>query len=189
MKTATVKLRSVSPLCQSRPYTQEVPKKEGENAEDYEKRTWRSRLHVDEDGYVFVSPMTFKNCLSNAAKYISTQIPGKGKATYTKHFEAGVLVTDPMAVPIKAKEVPGKWLFVPADGVRGSGKRVWKCFPVVDQWEGEVVFHILDDVITEDVFRKTLTAAGNFIGIGALRVRNNGVYGRFEIVSLGWEEA
>jgi hypothetical protein len=129
---------------------------------------------------------SFKNCLSEAAKFLGIQIPGKGKSTYTKHFEAGVLVTDAMILPIKKEEVKGEWLFVPSDGVRGSGKRVDKCFPVIHEWGGEVTFYVLDETVTEEVFRNVLEQAGAFIGIGRFRPRNNGFYGRFRVDSIVW---
>lgn len=184
MKTATVQLRSVSPYSQSKHYTTEkLPK---ELPKDYEARTWRDRLHTTDSGEVFIPPMSFKNCLSEAAKFLGIQIPGKGKSTYTKHFEAGVLVTDALMLGINAADVKGEWLFVPSDGVRGSGKRVDKCFPVIHEWAGEVTFHILDETITEDVFVNVLKQAGAFIGIGRFRPRNNGFYGRFSVESVKW---
>ena len=185
MKTATVQLRGVSPYSQSKHYqTEKLPK---ESAKDYEARTWRDRMHATDDGFVFIPPMSFKNCLSEAAKFLSIQIPGKGKSTYTKHIEAGVLVTDALVLDVKKDDVPGEWLFVPADGVRGSGKRVEKCFPVIHQWAGEVVFHVLDETVTEDVFKSILEQAGAFIGIGRFRPRNNGFYGRFKVESVKWQ--
>ncbi|CAJ8843978.1 Uncharacterised protein [Burkholderia pseudomallei] len=185
MKTAIATIKGVSPYSQSKHYnTEKLPK---ELAKDYETRTWRDRLHATDDGTVFIPPMSFKNCLSEAAKFLSLQIPGKGKATYTKHFEAGVLVTDALHLNIKKDDVPGEWLFVPADGIRGSGKRVEKCFPVIHQWNGDVTFHILDETITRDVFEHVLTQAGAFIGIGRFRPRNNGFYGRFKLESLNWQ--
>jgi len=132
--------------------------------------------------------MAFKNCLSEAAKFLSVQIQGKGKATYTKHFEAGVLVMDALELPLKKEEVQGEWLFVPSDGKRGGGSRVMKCFPFIPNWKGEVKFYILDETITKDVFQKHLKEAGNFIGIGRFRPRNNGFYGRFKVVGLEWQE-
>ncbi len=179
-------LEGVSPYSQSRFHA--TDKKERELAKDYEARTWRNRMHSLPNGNVFIPPMALKNCLSEAAKYLSTQIPGKGKATYTKHFEAGVLVTDAIELPIKADEVEGEWLFVPADGKRGGDKRVEKCYPKIDEWSGEVTWYIMDDIITEDVFLDTLKKAGLFIGIGRFRPRNNGHYGRFKVVSHTWEE-
>lgn len=124
--------------------------------------------------------------VAEIAKFLGKQIKGKGKSTYTKHFEAGVLVMDPLVLPIKKDEVQGEWLFAPSDGKRGSGSRVDKCFPVIPKWSGKVTFHILDDTITEDVFREHLEEAGKFIGIGRFRPRNNGFYGRFAVKSLVW---
>lgn len=184
MKTASVKIKGVSPLSQSK-YIR-TTRKEKESAQDFEARSWRERLHSDKDGSVLIPPMAFKNCLSEAAKYLSIQIPGKGKATYTKHFEAGVLVISPMVLPIKCQDVPGEWLFVPADGRRGSGKRVEKCFPVIHEWGGEIEFIIADDTITKDIFSNVLAQAGKFIGIGRFRPRNNGYYGRFVVDKITW---
>lgn len=188
MKTATAHLKSVSPYSQSRHInSDEFPKLDKEGPRDYEKRAWRERCHVNDEGNVFIPPMAFKNCVAEAAKYLSIQIPGKGKATYTKHIEAGVLVVDPLPLPIRKDTIDGEWLFLPSDGVRGSGKRVDKCYPVIRKWEGAVQFLIFDDTVTREVFEHILREAGKFIGIGRFRPRNNGYYGRFDVESVDWK--
>jgi hypothetical protein len=184
MRTAIATLKSITPYSQSRAHF--IPREEKETADDHEKRTWRHRLHTTEDGSVFIPPMAFKNCISEVAKYLGIQIKGKGKATYTKHFEAGVGVFDPLVLPVKANDVTGDWLYVPADGRRGGPKRVLKCFPVIPQWSGEVRFMIFDETITPEVFEHHLREAGSFIGIGRFRPRNNGYYGRFEVSKVKW---
>src|ERR1051326_94943 len=184
MKTAIARLESMTPYSQSKHY--ETPKLAKESPADYEDRTWRDRLHVSESGEVFIPPMAFKNCVSEVAKFLSKQIPGKGKSTYTKHFEAGVLVIEPVPLGIKKDDVAGEWFFVPASGKRGDGKRVKKCFPVISRWEGSATFHILDDTITKEVFLEHLEESGKFIGIGRFRPRNNGFYGRFQVVDMEW---
>ncbi len=188
MFKATVELKSMagSPYSQSKYY--KTPRLDRETSADYEARTWRDRCHVNEDGNIFIPPMAFKNCLSEAAKFLGKQIPGKGKSTYTKHFEAGVLVMDPVTLPVAKDQVEGEWLFVPADGRRGSGSRVEKCFPVIRQWEGQIAFYILDGTITKSVFMEHLKEAGSFIGLGRFRPRNNGFNGRFEAELISWEE-
>ena len=186
MKRAIVKITGVSPYSQSRFY--QVEKKEKEGAADYEERTWRERLHYDEAGNVQIPPMAFKNCISEAAKFLSVQIPGKGKATYTKHFEAGIMVQEPLRLPLRREDVKGEWLFVPASGRRGDGKRVQKCFPVIHQWGGEVEFLIIDDTVTESAFRYHIEQAGQLIGIGRFRPRNNGYYGRFKAEVVAFED-
>lgn len=186
MITATAKLKSISPYSQSKYHN--TPKLDKELPHDYTERTWRHFMHVTPEGEVFIPPMAPKNALSEAAKYLNKSIPGKGKSTYTKHFEAGVLVDpEPIRLGIKSDEVQGEKLFLPADGRRGSGKRVEKIYPLIPSWEATVVFMVVDPMITEDVFREVLSEAGKFIGIGRFRPRNNGYYGRFVVVSMKWE--
>ena len=187
MFIAKAHLKSLSPYSQSRYHA--TPKKDKEGPADYEERTWRQRMHTTEDGFVFIPPMAFKNCLAEAAKYLSMQIPGKGKQTYTKHIEGGVLVLEPLILPDKKDQVEGLELFVPPDGRRGGSKRVMKTFPVIQQWAGEVTFSVFDETITEEVFRYHLEQAGKFIGIGFFRPRNNGYFGRFEVEAVEWVKA
>jgi hypothetical protein len=183
--TATARIKGAAPYSQSRHYT-DPAKEKRETAKDYEARTWRERMHATVAGDVIIPAMAFKNCLSEAAKFLALQVPGKGKATYTKHFEAGVMVLEPMTLGIRKADVTGEWLFVPADGKRGGSKRVEKCFPVILDWGGEIAFTIVDPAITEDVFRQHLDEAGKYIGIGRFRPRNNGYYGRFTVERLDW---
>jgi hypothetical protein len=187
MRICEATLESISPYSQSRHY--DVPKEKKELPKDYEARTWRERLHVDDKGEVFIPPMAFKNALSEIARFLSIQIPGKGKSTYTKHFEAGVMVMDPVPLGIKKEDVDGEWLFVPSDGKRGGGKRVDKCFPIIRQWTGKVKFYLLDETVTPDVFEQHLKESGAFIGIGRFRPRNNGFYGRFKVKEVKWISA
>lgn len=185
MKIAKVKITGITTLAQGKYINVEkLPK---ELPKDYEIRTWRERLHYDQNGVVFIPNFALKNCLSEAAKFLSIKIPGKSQATYTKHFEAGVMVMECMSLGIKKDAVDGQWLFVPSDGKRGGGKRVEKCFPVMPQWEGNAEFLILDETITEDVFTTHIQQAGQFIGLGSLRPRNNGFFGRFDAQVLSFE--
>ena len=184
MKTAKATLESISPYQQSKHYVTE--KLEKESPGDYEIRTWRDRAHVNQDGYVFIPPMQFKKSLEIAASFLSMKIIGKGKATYTKHFLAGVLVTDPIVLPIKKEDMQGIWVFVPSDGKKGGSTRVNKCFPTIHEWKGEVTYYILDETITESIFRTHLEEAGNFIGIGTFRPGKGGYYGRYKLNDLVW---
>lgn len=185
MKTAVAQLKSVSPYSQSKHH--DTAKEPREQPKDYEIRTWRERVHVNENGNVFIPPMAFKNSLSEAAKFMGVQIPGKGKSTYTKHFEAGVLILEGLELPLKKSAVEGEWLFLPSDGIRGSGKRVDKCYSLIKEWSGKIEIFILDEIITLEVLKEHLTAAGQFIGIGRFRPRNNGFYGRFSVEALKWK--
>lgn len=189
LKTLQIKIEGISPYSQSRAI--QSTKNTGESCDAFEQRTWRERMHVDCNGVVFLPPMCIKNCLSDCARYLSESVPGKGKATYTKHFDAGTLIAAPWSLTVggksvKPSEVDPERLFVPADGKAGSGKRVWKVFPLFQRWEasGEIV--LLDPVLIEkpEKVREYLEYAGQFIGIGRFRPRNRGFYGRFKVVSF-----
>lgn len=186
MKIAIAHLKSVSPYSQSRYH--DTPKLDKERPDDYEMRTWAERLSVTDDGRVFIPPMAFKKSLETAARFLGMQIKGRGKSTYTKHFKAGVLVTDALVLPIRKQDVPGEVFFVPSDGKAGGGSRVKRKFPVIREWEGDVTFYILDETITEDVFAAHLREAGNFIGIGRFRPENGGFYGRYSVTGISWAD-
>lgn len=185
MKVARFKLVGKSRYSQGKHISAE--KKPKESAADFEKRVWRERLHYDASGEVFIPPMAIKKTLEECAKFLSIQIPGKGKATYTKHFEAGVMCLNPVYLGVNKDKVGGEELFVPSDGKSGSGSRVLKTFPYVDNWSGEAEVLILDETITEEVFTSHLKQAGQFIGLGRFRPRNRGYYGRFVPENLTFE--
>ena len=186
MKIAKVKLKSASPYSQSRFHNE--PKLDKEHSSDYEKRTWRKRLHTDSKGRVFIPPMQLKNSLAEAAKYMAISIPGKGKATWTKHFAAGILVVDPLILPDKAEKIQGETFMMDAQGRKGSnGTRVPRTYPVIPEWEGTIDYHVIDETITQEVFKYHIEQAGLLIGIGRFRPRNGGFYGRYTVEKIDWK--
>ena len=189
MKAAIAHLVGCSPYSQSKHYSKEdVPAKAKELHDAYEKRTWQNRMHVTDTGHIEIPGSCFANCVKEAAKRLGLKVPGKGTSTYTKYFEAGIMVTDGIKLPIKAVDVQCEKLFVPSDGKRGGGKRVTKYFPRINEWEGEVTYFVFDDIITEDVFKQVLVASGQIVGIGRFRPQNCGFYGRFTVKSVKWND-
>jgi len=184
--TCTFVLKGISPYSQSKPHLEEY--EPGESHDDYRKRTWRSHLHVDKNGEVFIPPGGIKNCISEAAKFMSIKVPGGGKATYTKNVEAGVAVIKPVMLGVKAKDVVSETLFLPSDGKRGSGKRVWKTYPQMLEWGGDVEVIILDETVLQTsqrsgnpVLQDIIEGGGQYIGLGRFRPRQNGWYGRYTV--------
>jgi hypothetical protein len=163
-----------------------MPKAERGKGDEYDEKYWREKCHYDKSGIVYIPQMSFKMALDSAARLKGERIPGKGQSTYTKRFMAGVLVLEPLSLGVPVKEIEHDHLYVNADGVRGSGKRVWKRFPRFDSWSGDVEFHVLSDEIPKDVFESTLRASGQFVGIGRFRPENGGFYGRFEVTKVTW---
>lgn len=187
MKVCIAKLKSITPYSQSRQHGE--PRQEKETWEDWEDRTWKMKAHVDGDGStIFIPPMAFKQALDATARRLGIQIPGRGKMTYTKSFQSGVLVMDELHTQTTIDTVQGEWINANSDGKRGSGTRVRRCFPVMPKWEGELKFHILDDTIIEPVFERVLRESGQFVGIGRFRPENGGYYGRFSVEAIRWEK-
>ncbi len=177
-----------SPLSFSRYHN--TPKLSKELDKDYEERTWRERLHVDSAGNIIIPGMMFKKSLEIVGSYLGSEakIPGQRNATYTKHFVAGVMAFDTIPLAIKKEDVKGEWFFIPSNGQKGGAKRVEKCFPRIDNWEGELNFYVIDDLITREAFEKFLREAGSLIGIGRFRPSVGGYYGRFQVKGIVWEE-
>jgi len=186
MLKVVVKLKGVAPLQFSAPI--QSTRSTGEGHDDFEERTWMERLHVDGEGRVFIPPGALKNCLAAVAKHLSESVPGKGKATYTKHFLAGTMVTDPLILTVNGKaltksETEKLRLFVPSDGKKGGGSRVYKNFPIVRQWETEATVYLLDPLLIAkpEKVQEYLNFAGQFIGLMAFRPQNGGYFGRFTV--------
>lgn len=186
MLIARARLESVSPYSQSASIRAE--KNKNESHDEFESRVWRERIHADASGRVFIPPTAFKNALSECAQYLSMKIPGKGKATFTKNFLAGIIVSEPLVLDVTREAVQGEWLHLNSDGKKGGGSRVYRCMPVIPSWSGTVVFHIIDEAITREVFAETLKKAGQLIGIGRFRPRNGGFYGRFAVRKIEFSE-
>lgn len=184
MKIATAHLKSASPYSASRAH--ETPKLDRETPDAYEQRTWREKAHVMPDGHIYIPQMAFKQALDTAAKMLGIQIKGRGKSTYSKFFRAGVLVMDPAVLKITKDQLQSERIHCNADGVRGSGKRVWRIFPTIPEWKADVQFHILANEITNDIFEEHLIQSGSFVGVGRFRPENGGFYGRFSVESITW---
>jgi len=184
MRIAHATLKSLSPYSQSRQFAAKEDSKESHDA--YEKRMWKKRMHVTDDGHVFIPPMAFKFSMETAARYLRMRIKEKGQSEYGKHFKSGVIVPEGLVLPDIADDVFGEWLSLNSNGKRGSGTRVPRCMPCIPKWKGVVQYYVLDSIIENSVFEKHLKEAGNFIGIGRFRPENGGFYGRYIIEKLEW---
>jgi hypothetical protein len=191
MKTsvATLTITGITPYSQS--FGHDEPKLEGENHNDYDIRTWRSKLSTairNGKPTVVIPAHGLHQSIAAAAKYSKRQIPGQGKATWTAKFLSGISIFEDPALNIDPATVPSVTISANSDGVRGSGKRVPRRFPVMNEWSATFDVYILDAIITEEVFREMVEIAGMFIGIGRFRPEKGGTNGRFRITKLVWQD-
>lgn len=177
-----------SPYSPSRRH--DTPKKDKESHDDYEKRTWREKAHFDDKGMCFIPGMCFKKCISEAASFLGLKIGGgRGAATWTKHFLAGIQVFHPLPLNVSKDEVRGEWLYLDSDGKKNSqAGRVPRCFPCFDHWEGVVDFMLVDSTITRPIFERHLREAGRMIGIARWRPIKGGMNGMFNVTKVTYEE-
>jgi hypothetical protein len=181
MRRYKVLIQGVSPYSQSRYIN--VPKLEKEGHDAYDRRVWKDKAHI-KDGQMVIPPLAIKNCLYETAKYLSEKIKGKGNSTWTKHFEAGIMIFDDIPVANES-DILMEAIPVAADGVKGSGKRVIRHFPYIKPgWLGEFIIQVVDDTITTEILTRYLEQGGMFIGIGRWRPRNGGLYGRFRVEGM-----
>jgi len=186
MKKATVKLKSQTPITFGKHH--QTPPLEKELPDAYERRTWRERAHYTADGFVKIPGNMIANCIRESAKFLSLQIPGKGKSTYTKHIDAGIIIYDDIKTTVHKNDLQGDPVFVPSGGDPGGSRRVPKIFPIVNEWQGQIDILIVDEIITPNVLETVIKNAGLLIGLGTWRPRNRGMNGRFDLVSMKWSE-
>lgn len=187
VSSAIASIRGISPYSQSRQH--DAPKFDKESHDDYDRRTWREKLNLSGDGKSVVIPAhAMHQCIAAGAKYSKRQIPGQGKATWTAKFLAGIMIADDIRLDIDPSSVDSVTISANADGVRGSGKRVPRRFPIMPEWSAEFEVFILDDIITPEVFKEMLTTAGMFIGIGRFRPEKGGINGRFAVEAVDWND-
>ena len=190
VSVATLTIEGLSPYSQSRQHDEPMLDKEARDA--YDLRTWRSKMNVatiDGRQTVVIPAHGMHQAIAAAAKYSKRQIPGQGKATWTAKFNSGIALLDDPALGISPADIGMVTISANADGIRGSGKRVPRRFPLIPLgWRTTFDVHILDNIITEDVFREMVEIAGMFIGIGRFRPEKGGTNGRFRIVTLAWAD-
>jgi hypothetical protein len=184
MRVATVRVKSLTPYSQSRALESE--KREDETHDDFDRRIWPEHMHVGADRQVFVPAVAITQGMATAASYLGKggELKKKGAATWAQNFTCGLSVAEGPRIGFNADEAKSERVYCHADGRRGSGRRVWRTFPVFEKWESEFVIHILDDTIPEEIFRRVAQAFGLFIGIGRYRPENGGYLGRFIVEKI-----
>jgi hypothetical protein len=182
MRIATIRVKGLTPYSQSRALQSD--KNREETHDDFDKRIWQEHLHVGTDGVFFIPAVSIIQGMASAASYLGKggELKKKGQANWAENFRCGLAMA--RGPVIEGSPPRPERVYCNADGKRGSGKRVWRTFPIFDEWSATFEIHILDDTIPEEVFIRVVNAFGLFIGIGRYRPQNGGYLGRFTVESL-----
>lgn len=186
MYRATVTIKGLAPLSQSRQHY--ISALDGESHNDLDQRTWREKCNYDADGVVFVPAMAFKQAMDAAAKRLTIKDPDNARATLTKYFQSDVICEENLSIGVHKNDMPSITISANVDGVRGSGKRVPRTFPQIQEWGGTTSFLVMEEKINQDIFRRVLQVTGRSIGVGQFRPEKGGLNGRFEIVKVSFEK-
>jgi hypothetical protein len=198
MKTLEVDLEGISPLSFSRDHRE--PKKESksgapqETADEYEQRTWPAKLHVMDDGQIYIPPMAIKSAIEGAASY--NPVKKKGPTSWTKHIVQGVMIVDEILLfgedgaALRAEAIKAETVLCYSDGKPArysKGGKVPRTFPKVPAgWRARAKILVLDEQIPNTVVEQHIQDAGTFVGIGRWRAEKRGLYGRFRVTKMKW---
>lgn len=186
MYRAHVTIKGMAPLSQSRMH--QTPKLDGESHEEHDKRTWREKCNYDDKGIVYVPAMAFKQAMDLAAKRLAIPDPDNKRANLTKFFVSDVICEQNLSIGVHKDEMPSIVISANSDGQRGSGKRVPRTLPQIQEWAGETSFLVMEEKIKPEIFKKVLSATGRSIGVGQFRPEKGGLNGRFEVTDIKIEK-
>jgi hypothetical protein len=178
MYKVSAKIIGTSPLLFSAPI---LSIKDNETDENFERRVWKERAHRNKDGNVCIPGIAIKNMMIFISGYLKEKIRGQGNSQYKGKFVSGVRCPQSMIElkdyddkPIHIDDVACLRAFVPSDGRKGGGRRVWKHFPRVDEWTANIEILVLDEIIAQQKIEEYLRAAGMFGGLGMWRPGSSG---------------
>lgn len=191
-RMAQFTITGISPYTQGRAFPHGAKRGADETSDQFDERMWRKRAHV-QNGQCVIPGGAIHKALIGAAKFRNERIPGEGKKTWTKRFGAGVLVlSNPVIDPrVPPDELECALVHVPSDGRPGGSTRVWRRFPIWEEWSATVEVVVVDALIDEETFKRHIETAGKFQGIGTHRPSSNspGTNGRFSVGEIAWSLA
>ena len=181
-----VDMEGLTPYSQSRPL--QSKRHESETDDDFDQRIWREHIHLDEDGDVVIPIKSLLGSLVESAKLLSKggNLKKKGNATWSENIVGGVSMLK--APKLVAPEVRSERFYCHVNGQRGTGKRVWRTFPMWDSWTSTAEYVVFDETITTAVLEECMHKAGLLKGIGRYRPACEGHNGRFHITEIKWTQ-
>lgn len=185
MRVATIRIKGITPYSPSKAFQSE--KKEKESPEQFDIRCWREHAHVDAKGNVVIPSVAIGKAIVASAAFLSKGgfLQKKGAATWKENFERGLAIASSPAIGHTADEMTEpEMIYAHADGNPKGGKRVWRRFPIFQDWDATLVIHILDDSIPVEVFKQVMDACGLFNGFGRYSPRVGGHNGRFIVEDI-----
>ena len=137
----------------------------------------RAEFHSynDKDGF-YIPSEHIKGALINAGAMVKSKVGNSKKSM--KNIVAGMFFIDQDKMRLPKNYVIDKRSAVN----RNIKARVISIRPKWEEWKAEFDLAVDNDTITIETIKEIVVNAGNYIGIGSFSPRNNGMFGRFEVV-------
>lgn len=186
MKQFRIKIKGISPYMQHRMDDEKLDqweKKRGkimERPELSHDDSVRAEYHCyrDESGRCYIPSDQIRGSLIGGGSYMKAKVGGKSKS---------------MKIIVAATFEPSEErIFIPDyDQVdkrstinRNVKARVIVIRPKWSNWEAEFTLKVHEDTLTLQTIKELFSFAGQYVGIGSFRPTNNGLFGRFELISI-----
>lgn len=140
----------------------------------------RAEYHCyrNSDGKCYIPADQIRGALIGAGSYMKSKVGGRSKSM--KVIVAAMFIPTPEQILIPDYDVIDKRSAVNRN-IKG---RVITIRPKWTNWEAEFDLNVYEDTITKETIAQLFEYAGNLVGIGSFRPTNNGMFGRFELVSI-----
>jgi hypothetical protein len=162
------------------------PRGKKESPDQYDKRCWRMKAHVDTDGESIVIPAHgLQQALVAGAQKgrLKPTAAAKSVEVLHKRISNGTMIPSDAKTNLKLSNALEITILANSDGKRGSGKRVLRRFPVWNEWTAEFDVMLLDETLTADDLIAAANWAGLVVGIGRFRAENGGHNGRWQVAA------
>jgi hypothetical protein len=148
----------------------EVPTEDSKRAEYH--------CYRNSEGKCFVPSEQLRGSFINAGSYMKAKVGGRSKSM--KQIVAAMFEVFPEQIIVPDYNAIDKRSAVN----RNIKARIIQIRPKWTDWQIEFFINISDSSITTDSVKSIVEYAGNYVGIGSFRPTNNGMFGRFELVSI-----
>ncbi len=130
------------------------------------------------DGPCFIPSDQIRGSLIGAGSYVKAKVGGRSKSM--KQIVAAMFMVSPEQIHIPEYDAIDKRSAVN----RNVKARVIVVRPRWNQWSAEFTLSVDEDSITIETITQIIEYAGKYVGIGSFRPTNNGLFGRFNLISI-----
>lgn len=186
MKSYEVKIKGLSPYMQHRmddlklEQWEKVRGKIMERDDVAHDDLVRAEYHCyrNPDGKCYIPADQIRGSLIGAGTYMKAKVGGRSRSMKT--LVAATFIPTPDQILIPDFDTIDK-----RSAVNKNVKaRIIVLRPKWTTWEASFKLEVHEDTVTKETIKELLTYAGQYVGIGSFRPTNNGMFGRFEVISV-----